>query len=48
MLKSVLNSKIKLLKKIGWYTKVLFATEYPRGMQYLKIAQTIYNDQCSI
>ena len=32
------DSKIKLLKKIGWYTKVLCATEYPRGMQYLKIA----------
>ena len=25
-------------KKIGWYTKVLCAKEYPRGMQYLKIA----------
>ena len=25
-------------KKIGWYTKVLCATESPRGMQYLKIA----------
>ena len=26
------------LKKIGWYTKVLCATEYPGGRQYLKIA----------
>ena len=26
------------LKKIGWYTKVLCATEYPKGVQYLKIA----------
>ena len=25
--------KNKALKKIGWYTKVLCATEYPRGMQ---------------
>ena len=30
--------KNQTLKKIGWYTKVLCATEYPRGMQYLKIA----------
>ena len=30
--------KNQTLKKIGWYTKVLFATEYPHGMQYLKIA----------
>ena len=29
--------KSQTLKKIGWYTKVLCATEYPRGMQYLKI-----------
>ena len=28
--------KNQTLKKIGWYTKVLCATEYPRGMQYLK------------
>ena len=26
------------LKKIDWYTKMLCATEYPWGMQYLKIA----------
>ena len=31
--------KNQTLKNIGWYTKVLCATEYPRGMQYLKIAQ---------
>ena len=30
--------KNQTLKKIGWYTKVLCATEYPRGMQYLKEA----------
>ena len=30
--------KNQTLKKIGWYTKVLCATEYPQGMQYLKIA----------
>ena len=30
--------KNQTLKKIGWYTKVLCAREYPRGMQYLKIA----------
>ena len=30
--------KNQTLKKIGWYTKVLCATEYPRGRQYLKIA----------
>ena len=30
--------KNQIVKKIGWYTKVLCATEYPRGMQYLKIA----------
>ena len=30
--------KNQTLKKIGWYTKVLCATEYPWGMQYLKIA----------
>ena len=29
--------KNQTLKKIGWYTKVLYAMEYPRGMQYLKI-----------
>ena len=32
------ESKNQTLKKIGWYTKVLCATEYPGGMQYLKIA----------
>ena len=32
------ESKNQTLKRIGWYTKVLCATEYPRGMQYLKIA----------
>ena len=30
--------KKQTLKKIDWYTKVLCATEYPRGRQYLKIA----------
>ena len=30
--------KNQTLKEIGWYTKVLCATEYPRGVQYLKIA----------
>ena len=30
--------KNQTLKTIGWYTKVLCAMEYPRGMQYLKIA----------
>ena len=30
--------KNQTLTKIGWYTKVLCATEYPQGMQYLKIA----------
>ena len=30
--------KNQTLKKISWYTKVLCATEYPLGMQYLKIA----------
>ena len=30
--------KNQTLKKIGWYTKVLCATEYPLGIQYLKIA----------
>ena len=31
--------KNQTLKKIGWYTtKVLCTTEYPGGMQYLKIA----------
>ena len=30
--------KNQTLKKNGWYTKVLCATEYPRGMRYLKIA----------
>ena len=32
--------KNQILKKIGWYTKVLSATEYPPppGWQYLKIA----------
>ena len=30
--------KNQTLKKIGWHTKVLCATKYPRGMQYLKIA----------
>ena len=27
----MLNSKIKLFKKISWYTKMLCATEYPGG-----------------
>ena len=30
--------KNQTLKKISWYTKVLRAMEYLRGMQYLKIA----------
>ena len=30
--------KNQTLKKVGWYTKVLCTKEYPRGMQYLKIA----------
>ena len=30
--------KNQTLKNISWYTKVLCATEYPRGKQYLKIA----------
>ena len=30
--------KNQTLKKIDWYTKMLFATEYPRGMQFLKSA----------
>ena len=30
--------KNETLKKIGWYTKKLCATEYTRGVQYLKIA----------
>ena len=30
--------KNQTLKIIGWYEKVLCATEYPWGMQYLKIA----------
>ena len=30
--------KNQTVKQIGWYTKVLCATEYLRGMQYLKIA----------
>ena len=30
--------KNQTLKKIGWYTKMLRATEYPRGRQFLKLA----------
>ena len=30
--------KNQTVKQIGWYTKVLCATEYLRGMQNLKIA----------
>ena len=30
--------KTKNLKKIGWYTKMLCAAEYPRGKQFLKLA----------
>ena len=29
--------KNQTITKIGWYTKVLCATEYPRAMQYLRI-----------
>ena len=41
MLKIMLNSKIKLLKKIGWYTKTLCAADYPGGRQFLKMGYTI-------
>ena len=30
--------KNKTLKKIDWYTKVLWATKYPPGRQFLKLA----------
>ena len=30
--------KNRNLKKIGWYTKMLCATEYPGDMQFLKLA----------
>ena len=30
--------KNQTLKKIGWYTKVLWATEYPLGRQFLELA----------
>ena len=30
--------KNQTLKKIGWYTKMLCSTEYPRGRQFLKLA----------
>ena len=30
--------KNQTLKKIGWYTKMLCATEYPGGRQFLKLA----------
>ena len=43
----MLNSKI--LKKIDWYTKVLCATEYPGGRQFLKLALkwgTLYHRIC--
>ena len=30
--------KNQTLKKIGWYTKMLRATEYPGGRQFLKLA----------
>ena len=32
------NFKNQTLKKISWYTKVLCATEYPGGRQFLKLA----------
>ena len=38
--------KIQTLKKIGWYTKILCAAEYPGGRQFLKLAQkwgTLYH-----
>ena len=37
--------KNQTLKKIGRYIKVLYAMEYPRGMQYLKIALN-WGDPC--
>ena len=30
--------KNQALKKIGWYTKMLYPVVYPRGRQFLKIA----------
>ena len=30
--------KNQTLKKISWYTKMLCATEYPGGRQFLKLA----------
>ena len=30
--------KNQTLKKIGWYTKMLCATEYSEGRQFLKLA----------
>ena len=30
--------KNQTLKRIGWYTKVLYATEYPGGRQFLELA----------
>ena len=30
--------KNQTLKKIGWYTKILCAGEYPRSRQFLKLA----------
>ena len=38
--------KIQTLEKIGWYTKMLCAGEYPRGRQFFKLALkwgTIYH-----
>ena len=38
--------KNQTLKKIGWYTKILCAAEYPGGRQFLKLAQkwgTLYH-----
>ena len=30
--------KNQTFKKIGWYTKMLWAAEYPGGRQFLKLA----------
>ena len=38
--------KNQTLKKIGWYTKMLCAAEYPGGRQFLKLAlewSTLYH-----
>ena len=38
--------KNQTLKKIGWYTKMLCAAEYPEGRQFLRLAlkwSTLYH-----